>query len=166
MVTGQYAMNDFRFGIYSYDNNTVTYLTPEHYSEYFDKSIQMMDKVLSDNESSDSIKPVIVLTHHCPSKLFLSKKFEKSMYNASYISNLEYFMEKHPSIKLWLSGHIHNRIFKEYVRQDGSVVKVVANPRGYVHRFEAEKWTENVFVDTDTWEVYKTGAKQKKITLL
>lgn len=168
-------MNDFRWGIYSKNKDfpedrlvpEFTRLTPEHYLEYFNKSIQMMDKVLSENESGDQIiKPVVILTHHCPSTKFISEKYKESIYNASYVSNLEYFMEKHPSIKLWLSGHIHNRIFSEYVRQDGSIIKLVANPRGYVNQLEASDWTKNVYVDTDTWEVYKTGKKLVKTTLI
>lgn len=175
MSVAENFMNDFRWGIYSKNKDfpedrlvpEFTRLTPEHYLEYFNKSIQMMDKVLSENESGDQItKPVVILTHHCPSTKFISEKYKESIYNASYVSNLEYFMEKHPSIKLWLSGHIHNRIFSEYVRQDGSIIKLVANPRGYVNHLEASDWTKNVYVDTDTWEVYKTGKKLVKTTLI
>lgn len=175
MRVAENFMNDFRWGIYSKNKDfpedrlvpEFTRLAPEHYLEYFNKSIQMMDKVLSENESGDQItKPVVILTHHCPSTKFISEKYKESIYNASYVSNLEYFMEKHPSIKLWLSGHIHNRIFSEYVRQDGSIIKLVANPRGYVNQLEASDWTKNVYVDTDTWEVYKTGKKLVKTTLI
>lgn len=175
MRVAENLMNDFRWGIHSRNDNSIenksitniSRLTPSHYLEYFNKSIQMLDEVISENESNISeTKPVIVLTHHCPSTEFIADKYKDSMYNASYVSNLEYFMEKHPSIKLWLSGHIHNRIFKKYTRQDGSEIKLIANPRGYERSFETFDWTKDVFIDTDTWEVFKLGEKSTKIILV
>lgn len=168
MQLGKAAMNDFRWGIKSKKSNgEIIRLTPDDYLEYFHKSINMMEEVISRNElEGQNTKPVIILTHHCPSQHFISKKFETSMYNASYVSDLDYFIEKHKSIKLWLCGHIHSRVFSEFKREDGSVVKLVANPRGYVSYSEDYNWTKNVYVDTDTWEVYKTGKKLVKTTLI
>ena len=71
--------------------------------------------------------PTVVITHHAPSFKSVHPKFEnEKLINGGFASNLDYIMEKHLNIPLWVHGHMHNSV--DYTINK---TRVVANPRGY-----------------------------------
>jgi hypothetical protein len=147
------SLNDFSWGWIS--EKPLAPLKAKHYVEWCSKTIEEFEKVLKENESGENL-PVVVTTHFCPSKKFIAPEYQFSKNNCAYVSDLEWFIEEHPSIKAWICGHIHSRIFTEYFRDDGSSCKLLSNPRGYCGFWEDNGWSPNVFLDTETWELEKT----------
>jgi Icc-related predicted phosphoesterase len=143
------GLNDFCWGKTSNGR-----LTARDYINWFHETIDLFDKELTNNESNPSPKDCIVVTHFCPSPKFIAEKYRFSHINSAYISDLEWFIEKHPSIKLWVCGHIHSRIKTEIERPDGSKCLLLANPRGYCRFGESHNWSPDVFVETDNWELF------------
>jgi len=69
-------------------------------------------------------KPLIVFTHHTPSKVCLSPKHSGNMLDKGYYSNLEFIMS---DVYLWGCGHTHNRMD---IHLNGC--RLIMNGRGYV----------------------------------
>lgn len=167
------GMNDWYFAPYSKSNYlgqdnefTTSPLKPEHYLRWFNRTIERFEEALAENEKSDSPKPVVILTHHCPTTACLQSKYNDNGLSASYVSNLEDFIERHTSIKCWCCGHIHAQKVIVLGRKDGSECKVVMNPRGYHSYFEDMDFNPDIFIDTETWEIIKTPlSKSQKAKL-
>lgn len=69
--------------------------------------------------------PVIVVTHHAPSRRSLHPRWKNEHdMNGAYSSNLEDVMTK--QVKLWMHGHTHDSF--DYTVDS---TRVVCNPRGY-----------------------------------
>lgn len=161
-LSGPY-MNDFTFytrkGTYEKNNydqsqKDIFFLRPENYRLHFNSSFKKIKRIVEDNPDKD----IVLMTHHCLSKRCLSERYVVDVLNASYVSNKESWIRKHPQIKLVVSGHVHNRSnFKI-----GNTLYVL-NPLGYCregqHEYWNEKtkkydfWTPNFFVDTDNWSI-------------
>lgn len=144
---------DFRYGIYSRKGGLTEPLTPKHYVKIFRKSIEMMDKVLFENEKDPTkMKPVVIITHYSPSAVLRKlPDYHREKRRASYSSNLDDFIERHPSIKLWCSGHTHVVIDDVYKRKDGSEVLLVTNPIKFNEKFISSNKSNNIIIDTDSW---------------
>jgi len=156
------GMNDWHFAPYAKapflgqdDQFTYTKLSPEHYLRWFNRTIERFEEELAANEAGDQPKPVVILTHHCPTDRCIQSSYRDSCVNASYVSQLEWFIEKHPSIKAWCCGHIHDQKAIPIERKDGSTCLVVMNARGYCGYFEDTTFNPNTYLDTDTWELVK-----------
>lgn len=69
----------------------------------------------------------VVVGHHGPSRKSTHPRYahEKDM-NGAFTSDLDFFIEAHPQIKLWIHGHTHD----PWDYQVGET-RVVCNPRGY-----------------------------------
>ena len=155
MMIASRIMNDFRHGIYEKNGNAMIRLRPDHYVEWFNASLLAMNEKLDEIENSQPEKSVIVMTHHCPSPLCRSDRYGDSDVDASYISDLEWFIEKHKSIRAWVCGHIHETKVWDYEREDGSTCKIIMNPRGYCWSGENTNWSPSLYLDTDTWTIHK-----------
>lgn len=83
------------------------------------------DTIKTTAENNDK---VVVVSHHAPSSLSSLPLYAGDPVNAGYYSNLDSFIEDHPSIKAWVHGHMHN---SSYYRIGET--RVIANPRGYPH---------------------------------
>ena len=175
---GHSYLNDFVFGytrqeMYkkeSWDDGTSRYGTPKGIwhlrpKYYLDHHIRAWKKVVEIVESNPD-KSIILMTHHCLSKKCISSDYTNDTLNASYVSNKEAWIRKHPNIKLILSGHVHHRAHFNV----GSTLYVL-NPLGYCRDTmtqlnektgEYEMWTPNCFVDTDTWELTYEPYSNKK----
>lgn len=149
----QMGLNDFNYGFTNRDGHDRRIIARD-YIDWFDETIEAFDKELEANESRRNPKDCIVVTHFCPSRKFIADRYRHSSLNPAYVSDLEWFIEKHPSIKAWICGHIHSRIKNEIVRDDGSRCVLVSNPRGYCFYGESDGWSPDVFLDTDTWEIF------------
>lgn len=146
------TLNDFSWGYI--ETKPFHSITARHYVDWCSKTIDAFEKVLKENEAGENL-PVVVITHFCPSTKFIASQYEFSENNCAYVSDLEWFIENHPSIKAWVCGHIHSRIFTEYYRDNGSSCKLLSNPRGYCGFWEDHGWSPNVFLNTDDWTIEK-----------
>ena len=100
--------------------------SPEDSVEAHKRFKQYLADVILDKQK------VVVCTHHTPSfqSCHAYYKHDEVM-NGAYHSHLDFFIEEHPQIKLWVHGHTHN--YFDYMIGE---TRVVCNPRGYV-RYEA-----------------------------
>lgn len=86
-------------------------------------------------------KPTVVVTHHAPSFLSISKQFEGSQLNHAFASDLsDFILTTKPNT--WVHGHTHEH--KEYTLGD---TRVICNPRGY------QPYEKTGFVDDYTFSV-------------
>ncbi|WP_085318443.1 metallophosphoesterase family protein [Derxia lacustris] len=97
----------------------------------------------------------VVITHHAPHPRSVHPRFDGSLVNAAFVSDLSKLM---PQADLWLHGHVHDCF--DY-RVDGC--RVVANPRGYAENrrsaahvdelvFENDEFRSDLLIDTDALE--------------
>lgn len=83
----------------------------------------------------------IVLTHHAPSPRSLHPKFTGHPSNAGFASDLtELILATDPD--LWVHGHVYH--FLDYVE---GTTRIVCNPRGYRHEWEATGFQSNLVID-------------------
>lgn len=75
--------------------------------------------------------PVVVVTHHLPSRQSVGRQFAGDGMNCGYVSNEEDLMLAHKP-ELWFHGHTHDSYDYEVVDYDQEVcTRVVCNPMGY-----------------------------------
>ena len=111
-------------------------LTPEYTVEQHIKTKDYFTQVLNENrQRPDGVKPVVVVTHHSPSKLSTHPRYKHdTIMNGAYSSDLDDFILDNPQIKYWTHGHTH-----ETFRYNIGTCEVICNPRGYAgyeHRAE------------------------------
>ncbi len=70
--------------------------------------------------------PTVVVTHHAPSPRSIHARFDGSLLNGCFVSDLERLMGAE-RVALWIHGHTHDS-FDYGVRG----TRVLCNPRGYV----------------------------------
>ena len=96
--------------------------SPEDSVEAHKKFLQYLQTVIMDKHK------VVVCTHHTPSFQSCHDYYKHDqVMNGAYHSHLDFFIENHPQIKLWIHGHTHNRF--DYVIGE---TRIVCNPRGYI----------------------------------
>lgn len=78
-----------------------------------------------DKELSDTSYKTVVITHHLPSEKSVDKKFKGSPLNYSFVSNLDYLIEKYQPV-YWVHGHTHTDC-SYFIGE----TKVICNPKGY-----------------------------------
>jgi Icc-related predicted phosphoesterase len=69
--------------------------------------------------------PTVVITHHAPSPKSIHPRFEDSLLNACFVSDVERLIAGSRA-RLWIHGHTHDSF--DYVLNG---TRVVCNPRGY-----------------------------------
>jgi len=121
-------MNDYRHITMLNEAKQIYHkLTPEYTVEQHAKTKQYFTQVLSENRMSGRNKPVVVVTHHSPSKQSTHPRYaDDIIMNGAYSSNLEEFILENPEIKFWTHGHTH-----EPFRYRVGDCEVICNPRGY-----------------------------------
>ena len=166
---GRGYLNDFVYGytkkpMYKkekWDDGTSIYGTPsglwhlrtKYYRDHHMKAWRKVNEIVESNPEKD----IILMTHHCLSKKCISEDYCNDSLNASYVSDKDGWIRRHPNVKLILSGHVHHRTHFNI----GKTLYVL-NPLGYCRdtatQFnpetnESEMWTPHCFVDTDTWKL-------------
>lgn len=170
------CMNDFRFGIkekvydFGIDNDPrLVKITPADYEEWFANAYAQIEEVLVENEKLENPKPVVLITHYPLIKTLLEECFYESVEDnfASYGSDKEEWIKRHPSVKCYCCGHAHDVSpkFRNYklFRDDGSYCLVVNNARGYVKSGHDFNFNPNTFVNVKTWEVEQTPESKATI---
>ena len=102
-------------------------LTPARTAEEHLRTKQYIKQVLVNNQERETPLPVVVVTHHAPSKLSIKPQYEHDhLMNGGYSSDLSEIMLDHPEIRVWCHGHTHDE-FKYTIGE----TTVLCNPRGY-----------------------------------
>lgn len=139
-------MNDFRWG----KENKTTYLSPEYYHELHRKAKREVKRCHNEIMSINPNAKIILMTHHCLSPQCISEKYKKGLLNASYVSNLEKWIDKDlPGIRLVISGHVHNRCNFIFGKRN---IRYIINPCGYIpynEPFNEPKFNPNLIIDTN-----------------
>lgn len=139
-------LNDFDWG-----NQTVyKKLTPEYYLKLHNQAKKEVkrchDEILNVNPNAK----IILMTHHCLSPRVIAEQFKGSLMNASYVSELEKWVDKElTGVKLVFSGHVHNRNDFTFGKRG---VRYITNPCGYLRYnepFKDVKFNPNLIIDTD-----------------
>lgn len=146
MSEARNRLNDFRWG----KENKFTMLSPEYYLKLHKiakKEVKRChDEILSINPEAK----IILMTHHCLSPKCISEKYKKGLMNASYVSDLEKWVDKElPGVRLVVSGHVHNRCDFRFGKRN---VRYIINPCGYIpynEPFNEPKFNPNLFIETD-----------------
>jgi Icc-related predicted phosphoesterase len=120
------GMNDYRM-VKMHANGVYHRLNPERtYYEHM-RTKEYIEQILRNNLERSNPLPVVVVTHHAPSKLSTKPRYENdTLMNGGYSSDLSKLMLDHPEIRVWTHGHTHD----EFKYQIGETT-VLCNPRGY-----------------------------------
>ena len=80
-------------------------------------------------------KKVVVIGHHAPSSLSVHPRYANDdLMNGGYRSSLDFFIEDHPEIVLWIHGHTHETFDYKIAN-----TRIFCNPRGYInHELRAD----------------------------
>ena len=126
MMVTQGMMNDFR----CVDNSLTPHISgrPSRFtpldSIYAHQDMLKYIEFMTEGKWYDKF---VVVSHHGPSRRSTHPRYahERDM-NGAFTSDLDYFIEAHPQIYLWIHGHTHDP-WDYFV---GST-RIVCNPRGY-----------------------------------
>lgn len=114
-------------------------LHPEHVVEEFKAMVQHIEQVVANNPEG----MYVVVGHHAPSRKSTHPRYQHdTIMNGGYSSNLDFFLEDHPQIKLWTHGHTHEAF--DYVIGQ---TRIACNPRGYIGYEERADQFELKFVE-------------------
>lgn len=121
-------MNDYKqITMFNDVKNVYHRLQPEKTVTEHIKTKEYFKQQLSENRLSGRNKPVVVCTHHAPSKLSIHPYYaDDTIMNGAYSSELSEFILDNPEIKFWTHGHTHHNF--DYTIGD---CRVICNPRGY-----------------------------------
>ena len=91
-----------------------------------------------------SIEPVVVVTHHSPSKQSTHPRYARDVImNGAYSSDLSEFILDHENILFWTHGHMHDP--SDYMIGQ---CRVICNPRGYYgYESQVQKFDPTVGFD-------------------
>jgi len=132
MMTLKNGMNDYRVVQNFYKQQDLYYkLTPQVTAE----DHMWAKDFITTTAKKFANRPVVVVTHHSPSRLSTKPRYEKDFHmNGGYSSSLEDLILDNPNIKYWTHGHTHDT-FQYEIGQ----CTVICNPRGYVGYEERPK---------------------------
>ena len=125
----QGAMNDYRqITMLNEERHVYHRLQPEYTVKEHLKTLDYFKNVLAENRQREGgALPVVVVTHHSPSKLSTHPKYrDEIIMNGAYSSDLSEFILDYPEIKVWTHGHTHDTF--DYMIGE---TRIICNPRGY-----------------------------------
>lgn len=122
------GMNDFNYVYCDQDGRRVK-LYPDKTAQWHEQSVKFIDETCENNKD----KKIVVVTHHCPNEESLSIEYANSMLNPAYASDLEWIMEKHDNLKLWVCGHVHND--SDFIVYG---TRVLSHPFGYYNELNRD----------------------------
>lgn len=121
------CMNDFRIVKYRNEAGDYYRFSPEIAYRHHMDTLAFFEIALQNNRERAQPMPVVVVTHHAPSKLSIKPKYQHDhLMNGGYSSDLSEFILDHPEIRVWTHGHTHDTF--DYAVGD---TRVLCNPRGY-----------------------------------
>lgn len=121
------CMNDFRIVKYRNEAGDYYRFSPEIAYRHHKDTMAFFEIALQNNRERAQPMPVVMVTHHAPSKLSIKPKYQHDhLMNGGYSSDLSEFILDHPEIRAWTHGHTHDTF--DYAVGD---TRVLCNPRGY-----------------------------------
>ena len=134
----QGAMNDYRqITMLNEEKHVYHRLQPEYTVKEHLKTLEYFNTALTENKNREGgALPVVVVTHHSPSKLSTHPKYQDEIImNGAYSSDLSEFILDHPEICVWTHGHTH----EPFDYQVGET-RIICNPRGYKYYEERAEY--------------------------
>ena len=113
-------------------------LSPEYTERMHRRTLRALDRGLEDAYE----EPVVVVTHHAPSRRSISSSFQKSALNPAFASSLDDKVGW-SNARVWVHGHVHHSVDYEL-----GATRVLCNPRGY-GKFQNSMFCEGLIVDTN-----------------
>lgn len=114
IADARYFMNDYRIIVKGPHT-----LRPQDTIDDFYSTMDVFEKEI------DKDRTTVVITHHSPSYLSVSRDYKGDRLNGAYVTNLhEFIEEKEPEV--WIHGHVHACV-DEVIGN----TKLLCNPRGY-----------------------------------
>ena len=113
-------------------------LSPEYTERMHRRTLRALDRGLEDAYE----EPVVVMTHHAPSRRSLSAGFEKSALNPAFASNLD-SQVGWSNARLWVHGHVHSSADYQL-----GATRVLCNPRGHPKGLNRQ-FRDDLVLDTD-----------------
>lgn len=146
MMLASESLNDFRWGWETPSSR----LTPNLYLELHNKAKEEVKRCYDEIVQINPDCKIILLTHHCLSPKCIDEKYKNSKLNASYVSDLEDWVNEFDNIKLVISGHVHCR--KDFTF--GNNKRYIVNAMGYCIYEEPfkendVKFNPNLIIDTN-----------------
>ncbi len=147
IILAEDGLNDFKWGK---DENGIK-ITPHVYIKLNNLAKEKIKDCYNEILSYNPNAKVILMTHHALSPKCIDERFKNSNLNASYVSDLEKWLEKEfPNLRLIISGHLHTR--KDFVFSKDKK-RYVINACGYIkydEPFKGDiKFNPNFIIDTD-----------------
>ena len=125
-------VNDFAWGNFRESDGTETPLHPQHCFGMFKESLDFIKAAY--DKFNGTGKQIVLVVHHGVSPQVISKEYQGSDLDASFVSDLEDFIVRNlPNLALIIHGHVHNR-FQYKI----GTVPVICNPCGYIEYAENE----------------------------
>jgi len=121
-------MNDYRqVTMFNEAKSAYHKLQPEKTMADHHYTVKYFKNILEENRATGRRLPVVVVTHHSPSKASTKPRYiDDVIMNGAYSSDLSEFILDNPEIKVWTHGHTHDNF--DYMI--GST-RIICNPRGY-----------------------------------
>jgi predicted phosphodiesterase len=121
-------MNDYRqVTMFNEAKSAYHKLQPEKTMADHHYTVKYFKNILEENRANGRRLPVVVVTHHSPSKASTKPRYiDDVIMNGAYSSDLSEFILDNPEIKVWTHGHTHDNF--DYMI--GST-RIICNPRGY-----------------------------------
>lgn len=121
-------MNDYRqITMFNEVKNAYHRLQPERTMADHYRSRAYIRQILEENRATGKNLPVVVMTHHAPSKVSIKPRYiNDTIMNGAYSSDLSELILDNPEIKVWTHGHTHDNF--DYMIGE---TRIICNPRGY-----------------------------------
>jgi hypothetical protein len=121
-------MNDYRqVTMFNEAKNVYHKLQPEKTMSDHYRSRAYIKTVLEENRANGKNLPVVVMTHHAPSKASIKPRYlNDTIMNGAYSSDLSELILDNPEIRVWTHGHTHD-VFDYMIGE----TRIICNPRGY-----------------------------------
>ena len=121
-------MNDYRqITMFNEAKNVYHRLQPERTMADHYRSRDYIKTILEENRATGKNLPVVVMTHHAPSKASIKPRYlNDTIMNGGYSSDLSELILDNPEIRVWTHGHTHDNF--DYMIGE---TRIICNPRGY-----------------------------------
>lgn len=141
MANIQYAMNDFR-RVRINDTDRARKFRP---SDARTRHLITRD-YLEDIVKKHKNKPIVIVTHHCPSYLCVADEHVNSSISDGYCTNMHSFIEDSDNIVAWVCGHTHATKHFEIGNTD-----IYMNCRGYHgYEYSASKFEPDTYFEIES----------------
>lgn len=123
-IVALYGINDFRYGL----ETPILPITPQLYRELNLLAQEEITRCYNEIISINPEAKIILMTHHCLSPKCIDDAYIGDIMNASYVSDLEGWINSFTNIKLVFSGHVH--CGKDFIF--GNNKRYIINACGYI----------------------------------